>query len=123
MKNKAKTDYCIVGRSISGLAVAAALARQNEDTRITLVFSPPSKRRRLVAGCSLRYSTLQRLAKCMGLNAHSIAHRIVEGDQGFYKLTTGLSYNTPSGIFFEKPIQIMNGTSLGHPIGISSRHD
>src|SRR5437899_12362845 len=69
----------VVGSSISGLVLAARLgkvARRQDGWRVVLVAGTPPVRRRLVAGCSLRLSTVRRMARAMSVDDAVLFHRL-----------------------------------------------
>jgi hypothetical protein len=71
----ARRCVVVVGSSISGLVLASRLSRADGVMVVLLPGSPPV-RRRLVAGCSLRWSTIRRMAAGIGTTAGELHARL-----------------------------------------------
>jgi hypothetical protein len=71
----ARRCVVVVGSSISGLVLASRLSRA-EGVTVVLVPGSPPIRRRLVAGCSLRWSTIRRMAAGIGTTAGQLHERL-----------------------------------------------
>lgn len=74
----AERAVVIAGSSISGLVLAARLgacARSHPGLQVVLVAGSPPVRRRLVAGCSLRFSTIRRMADALSVPEDELLDR------------------------------------------------
>ncbi|MEW6476862.1 MAG: hypothetical protein AB1679_31785 [Actinomycetota bacterium] len=71
----ARRCVVVVGSSISGLVLASRLSRA-EGLTVVLVPGSPPVRRRLIAGCSLRWSTIRRMAAGIGTTAAELHERL-----------------------------------------------
>jgi hypothetical protein len=78
----ARRCVVVVGSSISGLVLASRLSRA-EGVTVVLVPGSPPVRRRLVAGCSLRWSTIRRMAAGIGTTAGQLHERLGGGPASF----------------------------------------
>jgi hypothetical protein len=75
----ARRVVVIAGTSIAGLVLAARLgahARRGGDLGVVLVAGGPPVPRRLVAGCSLRWSTVTRMARAMSVEHDTLVERL-----------------------------------------------
>src|SRR5581483_8385257 len=112
----------VVGSSISGLVLAArlgALARRGEGLRVVLVAGAPPVRRRLVAGCSLRRSTVRRMAGAISVDDAVLFGRLGGRAASFRRLAVARA--EPGSA---PPRLVARKTDAGFEpyVGLSTRH-
>ena len=112
----------IVGSSISGLVLAARLgtaARRDKGLRVVLVAGAAPVRRRLVAGCSLRLSTVRRMARAMSVDDAVLFHRLGGRAAAFRRLAVARAEPGSS-----PPRLVARRTDAGFEpyVGLSTRH-
>src|SRR5437763_2159399 len=108
----------VVGSSISGLVLAARLGRV-EGLRVVLVAGAPPVRRRLVAGCSLRRSTVRRMARALSVDDAVLFHRLGGHPAAFRRLAVARA--EPGSA---PPRLVPRRTDAGFEpyVGLSTRH-
>src|SRR5438067_375122 len=112
----------VVGSSISGLVLASRLgriARRDTGLRVVLVAGAPPVRRRLVAGCSLRLSTVRRMARAMSVEDAVFFHRLGGRPASFRRLAVARAEpgSAPPRLVVRK-----TDAGLDPYVGLSTRH-
>lgn len=118
----ARRAVVIVGSSISGLVLAgrlAAAAQGRNGLEIVLVVGSPPVPRRLVAGCSLRWSTVHRMARALGVDQAVLTDRLGGPDACFERLAMELF--DPRGRT-EVAEHLKPGPAMEPYAGLSTRH-
>lgn len=116
----ARRCVVVVGSSISGLVLASRLSRA-EGVTVVLVPGSPPIRRRLVAGCSLRWSTIRRMAAGIGTTAGQLHERLGGAPASFRWLAVERALaGSGDGLQFKR----RRGTwAAADPLmGLSTRH-
>src|SRR5437764_6143442 len=112
----------IVGSSISGLVLASRLgriARRDKGLRVVLVAGAPPVRRRLVAGCSLRLSTVRRMARAMSVDDAVFFHRLGGRPASFRRLAVA---RAEPGSAPPRLVARKTDAALDPYVGLSTRH-
>jgi hypothetical protein len=114
----ARRCVVVVGSSISGLILASRLSRA-EGVTVVLVPGSPPIRRRLVAGCSLRWSTIRRMAAGIGTTA-GLLHERLGGEAASFRWLAVERADPGAGLRFTR----RPGTwAPADPLmGLSTRH-
>jgi hypothetical protein len=77
--SRAHTTVVIVGSSVSGLVLAARMgaeSRRDSGMAVVLVAGGPPVPRRLIAGCTMRWSTVYRMAAAMSVDMRTMVDRL-----------------------------------------------
>jgi len=112
----------VVGSSISGLVLAArlgAIAKRDKGLRVVLVAGAPPIQRRLVAGCSLRLSTVRRMARAMSVDDAVFFHRLGGRPAAFRRLAVA---RAEPGSVPPRLIARRTDAALDPYVGLSTRH-
>ena len=118
----ARRVVVIVGSSISGLVLAARLGRiaqRDNGLRVVLVPGAPPVRRRLVAGCSLRLSTVRRMARAMSVDDAVFFHRLGGRPASFRRLAVA---RAEPGSAPPRLVARKTDAALDPYVGLSTRH-
>jgi len=115
----ARRCVVVVGSSISGLVLASRLSRA-EGVTVVLVPGSPPIRRRLVAGCSLRWSTIRRMAAGIGTTGSRLHEQLGGPAASFRWLAVERAVPQAAGLRFAR----RPGTwAPADPLmGLSTRH-
>ena len=112
----------IVGSSISGLVLAArlgAIAKRHKGFSVVLVAGAAPVRRRLVAGCSLRLSTIRRMARSMPVDDAVFFHRLGGRAAAFRRLAVA---RAEPGSAPPRLIARRTDAAADPYVGLSTRH-
>ncbi|HYT40020.1 MAG TPA: hypothetical protein VEN99_10945, partial [Acidimicrobiia bacterium] len=112
----------IVGSSISGLVLAARLgtiAKRHKGLRVVLVAGAPPVRRRLVAGCSLRRSTIRRMARAMSVDESVFFERVGGRTAAFRRLAVA---RAEPGSAPPRLVARRTDAAVDPYVGLSTRH-
>jgi hypothetical protein len=118
----ARRVVVIVGSSISGLVLAArlgAMAKRDKGLRVVLVAGAAPVRRRLVAGCSLRRSTVRRMARAMAVDDAVLFHRLGGRGASFRRLAVA---RAEPGSAPPRLVARKTDAGLDPYVGLSTRH-
>ncbi|MGH9038572.1 MAG: hypothetical protein ACRD0O_22670, partial [Acidimicrobiia bacterium] len=115
----------IAGTSISGLVLASRLGRaaasgiQTGSMTVVLVTGSPPVPKRLVAGCSLRWSTVRRMARALGVTDTDLVERMGGREACFGRLA--IARAEPGS---EPPRLVRRKTDAAAKpfVGLSTRH-
>jgi hypothetical protein len=119
---EAERVVVITGTSISGLVLAARLgayARSEPGLRIVLVAGSPPVPRRLIAGCSLRYGTIRRMAAAMSVADDELIERFGGRGASFRRLAVA---RAEPGSVPPRLVRRRTDATNSPYVGLSTRH-
>ena len=112
----------VAGSSISGLVLAArlgAVAKRHNGLRVVLVAGAPPVRRRLLAGCSVRLSTVRRMARAMPVDDAVLLHRLGGRPAAFRRLAVA---RAEPGSAPPRLVARRTDAAADPYVGLSTRH-